>query len=186
MQVQTTFYPQYNITKEICQPIPQYAQYSNIVSYIDTVFTLLVPFLVLIILLTLMTVAIMHSIQRKQKRTITKKTNENGTSSSNLRKLPQVRVAKMLYTLSLSVVILNAPSHGFRLKALFSGANHLGGLEGRIFLILLFISYSSFSAKFFICLIFSKNFRKLLHSYFCCGRLKRYRSVPQQTMETAT
>jgi len=177
----------YNITKELCQAIPEYVQYNYIVSYIDTVFTLLVPMLVIIILLTLMTIAIMHSIQRKQKRTITKKSaDNNGNTSSSNRKLPQIRVAKMLYTLSLSVVVLNAPSHGFRLKQMFSGTQFLSGVEARVHLILLFISYCSFSAKFFICLIFSKNFRKLLHNHFCCVKFKRYHSVPQQTtMETA-
>lgn len=158
----------------------QYAHWTVIVSYVDTVLTLILPFVVLIILLVLMTLAIMQSIQRKQKRSLVKNSSDNGTH----RKLPQVRVAKMLYTLSLSVVILNAPSHGFRLKAMFSGTQHLAGGDSLLFLILLFVSYSSFSAKFFICLVFSKNFRKLFLSYFCCGRLRRYQSVPSTTMET--
>lgn len=177
-------YPHYNITREICMAIPKYQQHNIIVSYIDTVLTLLVPFIALIVLLALMTLEIMRSVQRKQKRTMVKKNAENG-AASNTRKLPQVRVAKMLYILSLSVVILNAPSHGFRLKAMFAGTNRLQGVESLLYLILLFVSYCSFSAKFFICLIFSKNFRKLFQSYCCCWKFGRYQSVPQQTMETA-
>jgi len=173
-----------NATRRLCQPMEEYEQHNKIVFYADCVLTLIVPFIALIILLALMTVAIVRSVQRKQKRTI-KKTNENGTKSSLIRKLPQVRVAKMLYILSVSVVFLNAPSHAFKVKSLLTETKLLGDVEGFVHLICLFISYLSFSLKFFICVACSKNFRKLFFIYCCRGKVGFYRSVQQQTMETA-
>ena len=168
----------------MCLPIAKYAHLLQLVYYADLVLTLLVPFALLIILLTFMTVAIVRSVKRKQKRTI-KKTNEDGNQSS-IRKLPQVRVAKMLYILSVSVVFLNIPSHGFKLKSLIAGNTQLSYEESMIHLVLLFLSYTSFTVKFFICTACSKNFRKLIDEHCCFARVTRYHTVPQQTMETAT
>ncbi|KAH3691076.1 hypothetical protein DPMN_191751 [Dreissena polymorpha] len=168
----------------MCMPIAKYAHLLQLVFYADLVLTLLVPFVLLIILLTFMTVAIVRSVKRKQKRTI-KKTNEDGNQSS-IRKLPQVRVAKMLYILSVSVVFLNIPSHGFKLKSLIAGNTQLSYEESMIHLVLLFLSYTSFTVKFFICTACSKNFRKLIDEHCCFARVTRYHTVPQQTMETAT
>ncbi|XP_053403468.1 taste receptor type 2 member 109-like isoform X2 [Mercenaria mercenaria] len=185
-QVQPVTYHSINRTFYQCKTLDKYQQHEKIVSYVDTVLTLLVPMILLIILLTLMTLSIIQSIQKKQQRSI-KRNIENGNDKggSFTRKLPQVRVAKMLYILSVSVVVLNAPSHVLRLKFMFSQTQSLGEAEGLLHLILLFISYTSFSVKFFICIACSKNFRKLFLNS-CCryGKLK-YRSVPQQTMETA-
>lgn len=186
-EVQPVTYPGVNRTFYQCKTLDKFQQHEKIVSYVDTVLTLLVPMVLLIILLTLMTLSIIQSIQRKQQRSIKRNVENGSEKGANFkRKLPQVRVAKMLYILSLSVVVLNAPSHVLRLKFMFTQTKQLGNAEGLLFLILLFISYTSFSVKFFICIACSKNFRKLFLN-ICCryGRL-RYRSVPQQTMETAT
>lgn len=179
-------YPTINRTINHCKTQDKYLQHEKIVSYVDTVLTLLVPFVLLIILLTLMTLSIIKSIQKKQQRSI-RRNVENGkdTGGSISRKLPQVRVAKMLYILSVSVVVLNAPSHALRLKFMFTQTQHLGVGEGLLYLILLFISYTSFSVKFFICIACSKNFRKLFLNSCCRFGSLKYRSVPQQTMETA-
>lgn len=179
-------YPSINRTIYQCKTLSKFQQHERIVSYVDTVLTLLVPMVLLVILLTLMTLSIIQSIQRKQQRSI-KRNVENGSDKGGryTRKLPQVRVAKMLYILSVSVVVLNAPSHVLRLKFMFTQTSNLGETEGLLYLVLLFVSYSSFSVKFFICIACSKNFRKLFLNICCSyGRLK-YRSVPQQTMETA-
>ena len=181
-QVQATYYPQLNITRNHCGTIPKYAKIASVIAYTDTILTLIVPFILLIILLTLITLAIISSIQKKKKRSV-KKNMENGGQSSNS-KLPQVRVAKMLFVLSVSVVVLNAPSHVIRVWSLFMNVTHLSSVMAFIQLVFLFVSYFSFSLKFFICLACSENFRKLFVNYCCCWRPKRYHSVPQQTMET--
>ncbi|XP_052219162.1 probable G-protein coupled receptor B0563.6 [Dreissena polymorpha] len=175
--------PHSNTTKN-CLPIAQYAHLLQLLFYVDLVLTLLLPFVLLIILLTFMTVAIVRSIQRKQQRN-NRKTNEE-YHTSRIRKLPQVRVAKMLFILSVSVVFLNIPSHGFKLKSLISGNAILSETESLIHLLLLFLSYTSFSVKFFICVACSKNFRKLIDQHCVFGKTTRYQTVAQQTMETAT
>ncbi|KAH3690657.1 hypothetical protein DPMN_193604 [Dreissena polymorpha] len=173
--------PYSNATKQ-CQPIAKYGDIHQLVFYADLVLTLFVPFVLLITLLTFMTVAIVRSVKRKQKRTIK---NEDGNQSS-IGQLPQVRVAKMLYILSVSVVFLNIPSHGFKLKSIISGITYLSDAESLTHLVLLFVSYTSFSVKFFICAACSKNFRKLIDQHCCCNRVTRYHTVPQHTIETAT
>lgn len=179
-QAQPVYFTQMNITDEMCVVMVPYIQWLVMVSYVDTVLTLLLPFLVLIILLALITLAIMQSIRKKQKRSLVKSRFDNGTNTN----LPQVRVAKMLYMLSLSVVILNASNHCFRLKLLFSGAQNPDGWDIILLSILQFVSFISFAVKFFICLVFSKNVRKLVKVYFCCGLLRRYQSEPSTTVET--
>ncbi|KAH3844668.1 hypothetical protein DPMN_086928 [Dreissena polymorpha] len=129
-----------------CLPIAQYAHLLQLLFYVDLTLTLLLPFVLLIILLAFMMVATVRSIQRKQQQNNRKNNEEYHTS--RIRKLPQVRVAKMLYILSISVVFLNIPSHGFKLKSLIFGNAILSETESLIHLLLLFISYTSFSVKF--------------------------------------
>ena len=85
----------------------------------------------------------------------------------------QVRVTRMLFALSVSYVVMNAPIHVTRLYYLIRAANVLGGSgqdadcqltysEGLINLTLQFITYVHSAGKFWIFLLFSKNFTKSL------------------------
>ena len=180
-EIRSKYYPSVRRKIDTCQTIPKYEKLASIVSYSDSVLTLIVPFIVIIVLLTLIILAIMQSIQRKKKRSL-RKANGQGQSSSS--SLPQVRVAKMLFILSVSVVFLNVPSHVFRLRSIFMGVTTLSEVEGLIHLIFLFVSYTSFSVKFFICVACSENFRKLFVIH-CCPTVSRYQVVNQHTQDTA-
>lgn len=180
-EVRPKFYSSVNRHIDTCETIPEYKKLASIVSYTDSVLTLIVPFIVIIILLTLITLAIMQSIQKKKKRSIRK---ASGLSQNSTSSLPQVRVAKMLFILSVSVVFLNVPSHVFRLRSIFMEMSVLSDIEGLIHLIFLFISYTSFSVKFFICVACSENFRKLFVIH-CCPSVSRYQAVNQVTQDTA-
>ena len=180
-EVQPVFYAQLNGSMETCATIPKYKTFASAISYTDTILTLIAPFITIIILLSLITLAIIQSIRKKKKRSIRKTSGANSTSTSSL---PQVRVAKMLFILSVSVVFLNLPSHVFRLRSMFMKKQILTEVGGLVHLILLFISYTSFSVKFFICVACSENFRKLFILH-CCRRLSRYQAVNQVTQDTA-
>ena len=180
-EVRPQFYPQLNGSIDTCTTIPDYKKFASVISYTDTVLTLIAPFIVIIILLTLITLAIIQSIQKKKKRSIRKASGTNTASNSSL---PQVRVAKMLFILSVSVVFLNLPSHVFRLRSMFMKMTVLSEVGGLIHLIFLFVSYTSFSVKFFICVACSENFRKLFFLH-CCRRVSRYQAVNQVTQDTA-
>ena len=180
-EVRSVFYPTVNRHIDTCGTTPEYKKLASIVSYTDTVLTLIAPFIVIIILLTLITLAIIQSIQKKKKRSIRKAEGQTQSSTSSL---PQVRVAKMLFILSVSVVLLNVPSHVFRLRSMFMEMTVLSEIGGLIHLIFLFVSYTSFSVKFFICVACSENFRKLFVIH-CCPSVSRYQAVNQVTQDTA-
>ena len=173
-EIQSIHYPNSQEKIVTCQTNPKYKKLASIVSYLDLVLTLIVPFIVIIVLLTLIIIAkIKSNIQE---------TNEQWQSSTS--SLPQVRVAKMLFILSVFVVPLNVPSHVFRLRSIFVRMTTLSEVETLLHLIFLFVSYTSFSVKFFICVACSENFRKLIVIH-CCPTGSRYQVVNQNTQDIA-
>ncbi|GFR94300.1 CapaR_0 protein [Elysia marginata] len=86
----------------------------------------------------------------------------------------QVRVTRMLFALSVSYVVMNAPSHVTRLYFLIRTVNVLGEgegcqltyREGLINLALQYVTYAHSAGKFWIFLLFSKNFTKSLTMLF--------------------
>ena len=106
--------------------------------------------------------------------------------SSHRPKNAQVRVTRMLFALSVSYVVMNAPSHVTRLYLLIRSENVFGGgeqadgcqityTEGLINLALQYVTYAHNAGKFWIFLLFGKNFTKsltkLLKDLPMCKRL---------------
>ena len=150
-------YPNYSPT---CRPKPKYTVFNDILTYIDSVLTLLVPSVAILLMLTAIVVSIVSSLRKKRKRTVTK----DPARAKNKTDCPQVRVAKMLFALSSTYLILNLPSHVIRLFFLLRPNDvtqpNITVQEGLMMLLFLYLSYINSCVKFFLLFAFSANFRK--------------------------
>ena len=163
----------------ICVTGDEYRNLMNILSYIDSVITILIPMIIILILLTLIIISTLRSVHKKRKRMTSKQ-----SLAKKLSDVPQVRVAKLLSGISVSYILMNLPSHGMRLLYLFVPYLFVPPSVTTLTVhqCLLYISYSSYALKFFILYIFSGNFRKvLLERIFCC-----FPGMAQDTRQTIT
>ncbi|ESO98950.1 hypothetical protein LOTGIDRAFT_114048 [Lottia gigantea] len=151
-----------------CDIKPDFILMNYIITYIDSILTLLVPSLAMTLLLIAIVIAIFHSLRIKRKRII-----KGSKLQKKMDKCPQVRVAKMLFALSVTYLILNIPSHVIRLYYLLrpldtSSSHQISFTEGMIHHIFLHVSYLSCSIKFFLLYAFSSNFRKRIREFLPC------------------
>lgn len=144
-----------------CQP--KYNKLDQIYFYFDNIVTLLLPTIVLLFLLAAIVLQVIKSIKTKRRMSMSK---SNKKKSS----IPQVRVAKMLFVLSLSSFVLSSPDHIFRLYCFLSGITNIPYDLSLASLVFMFLYYTRFSIKFFILISFSTNFRKKLLAKFKCKR----------------
>ena len=141
----------------------KYKKLEQIYFYMDNIVTLLLPTIVLLFLLAAIVLQVIKSIKTKRRMSMSK---SNKKKSS----IPQVRVAKMLFVLSLSSFVLSSPDHIFRLYYFLSGINNIPYDLSLAYLVFMFLYYTRFSIKFFILISFSTNFRKKLLAKFKCKR----------------
>lgn len=143
-------------------------------SIFDSVVTLLLPLVCVTIMLVAIVLSIINTYRWRRSSPGSQKRR------AELMDIPQVRVAKMLFALSLSYVIMNLPSHVSRLYYMINDMIHTmggGGGGGTVVgageshmlisqeaslvqLVLLFGSYLYYAVKFILFLTFSKNFRR--------------------------
>ena len=137
----------------------KYMKLDQIYFYIDNIVTLLLPTIVILFLLAAIVLQVIKSIKAKRRMSMSK---SNKKKSS----IPQVRVAKMLFVLSLSSFVLSSPDHIFRLYFFLSGITNIPYDLSLASLVFMFLYYTRFSIKFFILISFSTNFRKKLLAKF--------------------
>ncbi|KAK3094513.1 hypothetical protein FSP39_002712 [Pinctada imbricata] len=168
----------------MCVPSPSNKNIVHFVAYADSVVTLIIPLVLIFFMLLAISLAILRSMQQKRRRSVATNLNEK----QRFKNIPQLRVAKMLYVLSVTFFILNVPSHATRIYILFglSSSTWTGSEEQAIIQLLLqFIYYTNFAIKFFLFVSCSKNFRKILVKQFCRKR-QQYKSVNRSDTETKT
>jgi hypothetical protein len=184
-----------------CSHNPKYIQFLNIVTWIDTVVTMIIPFL-LIAFMNSMVLRSVIKCQPKEKPT-TSKRRENGfmkvTSFVNMldkgivsslrkrpeirvnttksqRRSPQVRVTRTLLFVSTTFLVLNLPSHIMRLYNLISLITTDRQTISIEFSFLqemtLVFYYMTFSCNFFLYACFGRNFRHALYLILNCQSVK--------------
>lgn len=133
--------------------------------YVDNIATLLLPTIVVFVLLAAIVLQVIKSIKSKRRMSLSKTKKKKSS-------IPQVRVAKMLFVLSISAFVLSTPDHVVKLYFSMSGLVFLklSELQKLTFLVFMFLYYTRFSTKFFILIAFSKNFRKKLLSKIRCDK----------------
>lgn len=156
----------------MCSVRTEFLPVMHIMAYLDSVITLLIPLVVVTGMLITIVLSIIHKSRRKKRLSSLQVLQAaemqpiNGSKRTVAHDSAQVRVAKMLFALSVSYVIMNAPSHVTRLYLIIRpripGRDDLTRIEGLIQLVILYISYAHHASKFWIFVIVSKNFLKNL------------------------
>lgn len=151
---------------KMCEMGNQYTKLVVLFVNADTTITLIVPLVLILFMLIAISLSVIKSVQMKKKRSV----NQKNANNNRFKSIPQVRVAKMLYILSLTFVILSVPSHALRTYFSFGPATETMKVSEQIVLVhtvLQFVYYTNFSIKFLLFACCSKNFRKSL--FFALG-----------------
>lgn len=177
-----------------CSHKIEYIHFLNIITWIDTFLTMLVPFLLILTLNSMVigTVIACAGADRSTKyrhklRKATSKTklfNDNSIVTTltkakrskfqfgSQRQNPQLRVTRTLLFVSSTFLVLNLPSHTIRLYNLISsvGSDNRMVTEQFYFLqeLSLMFYYSTFSCNFFLYTCFGRNFKKSLFLILRC------------------
>lgn len=175
----------------MCGPLPKYMNFVNVANNLDTIITLILPFLAILI----MNVRIAYKVAKfyKERRHVSLRTSfttthsqsssshnsrrghlshtiviqiNTGSNSSALYTRTQVRVTKMLLTVSSIFLLLNLPHHSARVYTFIMTltndkyqptANYIAWEK-----LFKFLYYFQFSINLFLYSAFGKNFRKAL------------------------
>jgi hypothetical protein len=160
----TTIVNVYNVSGRLlkmCETGNKYRKLVVLFVNVDTIITFVIPLLLIMFMLIAISLSVIKSVQMKKNRSVDQKSCNNNRSKS----IPQVRVAKMLYILSLTFLILSVPSHALRTYFTFESASENVKVSEQVVLIhtvLQFVYYINFSIKFLLFACCSKNFRKSL------------------------
>lgn len=107
-----------------------YVHAMHVLTIVDSVCTLLIPLVCVTAMLVAIALSIVHTYRWKRSSPGSQK------HRAELMRIPQVRVAKMLFALSLSFVVMNSPSHVCRLYYMMAtrggGFVEGGGEEGEM------------------------------------------------------
>ncbi|XP_052813053.1 thyrotropin-releasing hormone receptor-like [Mya arenaria] len=165
-----------------CSLKKEYFQVLNIVTWIDTLLTMVIPFVIIIIVNSLVLRTIIqgslksNALSRKSsfaqkkvgsfviletmKKTFCKPTN------------PQIRVTRTLIMVSMTFLCLNLPSHAIRLCNLFSSVmSKQQTISEEYFLlqeVTLVLYYLTFSCNFVLYTLFGRNFKTSLMLILKC------------------
>ena len=172
-------------TGTLCYPRKQYYKLVNILGYVDSILTLILPVFVIIIV----NVSLVYKITfvyDSLKLQAPARTRRDGSespicgrtqnmSTSNRR---QVRITKMLVVVSSVFVVLNLPSHAMRIYnfiMLLSGGRHEASrLEMHLQQLFQLLYYTHFSVNFFLYSLCGKNFRKAMALALCARKERKY------------
>lgn len=167
--------------KQFCQTQPKFEKFEMVMTYVDTVLTLVLPLFIIVILICIIAVSLVDASKRKDRlRKSSSYTSVNSTklTSQNNSVIPHSQVTKMLLSVSLVFVCLHTPSHAIRMKVTVEnllGQTIVTSQTDRLlqhFFVVLY--YLNFSIYFFIFLGCGRNFRKVLKKRVkeICGKRK--------------
>lgn len=168
-----------------CSRLKIFDTINQIVTYADTVLTLVVPTLVIVTLMVAITYSILELIHR-QARLKRPRLNNNEQRRSS----PQSKVTKLLFAVSFVFVFLTIPSHVIRLQMLIkylykdTQCSTMAELSAQKIFQLLY--YLSFSVNIIIYVIFGDTFRKVLCSHLMCVKKFRRNSDYYDPAELST
>ncbi|KAK6176099.1 hypothetical protein SNE40_014448 [Patella caerulea] len=150
----TTSVAQYR-GRPICISDDTYFELMNIVTWIDTAITMIIPFL-LILFMNLRIVWCVFMYQSKRRSILQ-------THTTAVKNTSQMRITRTLLLVSTTFLVLNLPSHVIRLEQLI--ISHRGPVPLYKMLIqelTQLIYYSTFSVNFFLYAIYGKHFKRSL------------------------
>lgn len=153
-----------------CMPYNQFVVILQYLYYVDTVVTLVLPTLITIFLMMPITFSLLELLQ-KQARLTGKQQSKGDRRSSN----PQSKVTKLLFSVSLSFILLSLPSHVLRTHlaiSSFIAQRQFAPVLYSLKYIFETIYYLSFAVNFVIYYTFGDKFRNGFKEKFCSICLK--------------
>lgn len=184
-------------TKMKCSHKMEYFRFLQIITWIDTFSTMVIPFILIAVMnyIVLKTVLLCPQNARRQRNNATSRSllfsstscdnsgRENFIKSnfkqktlfskSSNRTHPKVRVTKTLMFVSMTFLFLNLPSHVVRLYNLISSVASNNAIISEQFFFLqeltLMLYYITFSCNFFLYTMFGRNFKRSLKLIFQCN-----------------
>ena len=162
----------------ICVPSKRYYHIHKVVTYVDTLVTLLIPFTAILVLNIRITYHIAY-FYAKHKFTAIKvrfRGSREGHTKINLGLKAQVKVTKMLLVISSVFLLVNSPSYIIRMR-LFVGKFTKSSQQSTIYEALIqqlsqYLFYLNFSINFLLYNMCCKKFRAALSRLFWQVRYK--------------
>nr|XP_022295862.1 FMRFamide receptor-like [Crassostrea virginica]XP_022295863.1 FMRFamide receptor-like [Crassostrea virginica] len=168
----TDVYTSKNITR--CTYNIKFIKFLNIVTWLDTVVTMLIPF-TLIFFMNMRVACTAATFQEKRKGCLTPR-DARRVKHRALRSKQQMRVTRTLLLVSTTFLVLNLPSHVFKLSSLISHfLNPAASYQMAQYLIQeisQIFYYASFSMNFFLYALYGKHFQRSLSFMYESMRLR--------------
>ncbi|XP_059161871.1 uncharacterized protein LOC131944966 [Physella acuta] len=146
----------------ICTHLEIYADYILIMTYIDTLLTIIIPIVILAVTNAAIAIIACRTSRRTRVRNRASTSNNNSKATLVKSRLTaaelEARACKFLFMVSMTILVFHTPSHVIRLTTLFS----FGWLEvvlQRLFETLLYLHYV---INFIVYIIFGDKFRQVL------------------------
>ncbi|XP_062619731.1 probable G-protein coupled receptor 139 [Saccostrea cucullata] len=154
----------------------QYIKFLNIITWLDTVCTMMIPF-TLIFYMNMRVACTAAKFQEKRKACLLPRDAKH-VKHRALRSKQQMRVTRTLLLVSTTFLVLNLPSHVFKLSTLISAHLHpsnaynISMAQYLIQEISQLLYYTSFSMNFFLYALYGKHFQRSLSFMYESLRLK--------------
>lgn len=144
-----------------CSLDKSFIHFLNIVTWIDTVLTMLIPF-VLICYMNIRVAFTAAKFQEKRKACLSLR-DAKSAKLGTFRSKQQMRVTRTLLLVSTTFLVLNLPSHVSKLSSLISVSTlNINMTQYLIQEISQMLYYFSFSMNFFLYALYGKHFQKSL------------------------
>ena len=148
-----------NTNLTTCTPFIEYYNTHVLLTYVDAIATLVVPFMAIIVFNVIIAHRIAYFYHKRQRlMSLTHYRNHNIRQCR-----AQIKVTKMLMVVSSVFIVTNLPSYVIRLRgfvlAFAEGHAHTSGLIHLIQKLMQFLYYSNFAVNFLLYSVASKKFR---------------------------
>jgi hypothetical protein len=162
---------QHHGNQNYCLTKPMFIKLEQIMTYIDTACTLVVPLLIIIVLMLLIIISSVEA-HKRQLRLNSAAVRNNNVESRRTRTLPHSRVTRMLSSVTIMFVILHTPLHVIRIKVLFEHVlrgdpNAASDMDRTLQHVFVTMYYLNYSVNCLIYLVCGQNFRKVFLDSFC-------------------
>lgn len=170
----TDVYTSNSITR--CTYKINYIQFLNVITWVDTVVTMLIPF-TLIFFMNMRVACTAATFHEKRKGCLTPR-DAKRVKHRALRSKQQMRVTRTLLLVSTTFLVLNLPSHVFKLSSLISAfvnpsnAYNISMAQYFIQELSQIVLYASFSMNFFLYALYGKHFQRSLSFMYESSRLR--------------
>ena len=199
--------------QKVCIVLQEHHKTIMIMSYVDTVLTLLVPFTMIIVMITRLLIHITKFYKTEQENMGNSAVSESNTSTpevthrsvsatltatrASVRQAneAQKKLMRMLVVTVVVFLVLNLPSHAIKVQFLFrshfSETTVFTDTEGLMQIIFQVLYYANFSINFFLYIICGRSFRSAfartpnrLSALQCPGLFDCTKIVQRLTMKT--